>query len=1009
MQSASVNYVQAATGAGGVLASPRLFADWLNDGLVTADTEPLVVVDLFNRESIDGWDRATTGQRWLFRGTGGTTVADTDVHDGVGTMAISGAVDSFRLCYIDPTDLSVLNVDTTTSCSCAVPTGAAIEACTIYFRYDPTGNNYYQLRTVINTDATVTVAIFRAVAGVETAVVTSTVVPGLIHQADQSLNVRCKIVGSGISIKVWRFGLAEPAGWQLTATDSTISVPGTVGVRSAIYAGNSNAKPMIFSYDSFRAINGAIDDLTHADGGWSVTHHLDDGLPDNVTFISGVGTPTLTADLNAPPAYLTGGVPMQVPEYFSPYNELSPIYGLDRDVGAVTLDAGMVTAAGPERLRVFTGQMADIPVKSRKATLQAVSATRLKLARLVQPPAVNGVYQGANATWPISYALAACGVYASPPPQTGCRYWAPQHGSAHAFIPSDNQSSIDMMVQVGHAAGPYRGGPVRVTEGPFVAAVEYGVNFNRPYQTGFLNNVFTTRGIFMADGPPITTTVGKGKVEMWLRGDAVNLNAAPGGSGSISTLTDFYVDNGDTPTSGIEAWVHPTTRALRMFIKDGVNSGSLVSDVTLPTDGAWHFCGWAWDIAARKLWVNLDGTVKTSTIAAIVPAFFPTTENFAGRSPFFRLTLPAAEIQLTAGVTPDTVPWLRDIPFTPQAIVTPSVMELANVAETEPTEAWAYLSEFAQAELASMRTDENDVFNYLGFGWWVKDAQQVIAETYSTEFNTGTVDINIDPTKIRNEIVVSFEEVLTTDAYTPVFSSGEALAVPPGITQVILPFSKAAFELRGYTFTNVAAADTVQPMNINSISFNGAPDGTGFYYSAAYVTATVVEWTPGAAVVQFNNSSTITLYTANNKNWPAITLAAKAQESAQASVTDSDPISIMKRGERSLPVTAQALQTRVNALRLARRLKMALRNPQAAAEELSLFGDARRQPGDLVTFEDPSMTKVSGQWRAQSVSHDYSVTGDEVSYINGVIVRPTRPICVVGTGRIGQSLVGPKE
>jgi hypothetical protein len=102
------------------------------------------------------------------------------------------------------------------------------------------------------------------------------------------------------------------------------------------------------------------------------------------------------------------------------------------------------------------------------------------------------------------------------------------------------------------------------------------------------------------------------------------------------------------------------------------------------------------------------------------------------------------------------------------------------------------------------------------------------------------------------------------------------------------------------------------------------------------------------------------------------------------------------------------LQTRDNARRLARRLLMALRDPQPAAEALSLFGEARRQPGDLVSFEDPSMTQVSGRWRSQSVAHHWDVQQDSVEYTNEVIVRPTRDILIIGQGTIGDTLIGPE-
>lgn len=1011
MQDVSVNYNIAATGAGGVWADPKLSIDWMQDGY---DVTPNLM-DSYNRNVASGWGGTDTGQTWI--NTGGVpgdysvtfSGADT-LSSGYGSHIVNVAVGSgtyqTRNSVLDGPLVYVTRQ--VAKLTMPVPLVDNIESLSYYRFIDV--NNHYRAGVVVLPGGAVTIAIVRTVGGVDT-LLANNIPIGLTYTGDPQILVsEDRMLADGtLQARAYIDGTTPPD-WQVTVQDTNqIITSGVPGLRTTVYPGNTNTRPIVIKYVSYQVINGLPDDISPQAGAWSVTHHLDDGYPDAVTFISGVGTPQLTVDIGPPPPYLTDDMPQTSAEYYSPYNTRSPIYGRERDVSPVKLEHGVITASGAERVPVFTGQMADLPVKRGKATLSAVSAARMKLSKLIQPPAVNGAYQGANATWPISYALAACGVYASPPPQDGCRYWAPMHGSIRAFIPSANQSLVDMMVQVGTAVGPYRSDPISITEGPYVAAVEFGISFDRDYQVGF-KNATLNRGIFLDDGPDLSTGTGKGKLEMWVRGDATNLNAAPSGSASITTLIDFYIDNNDAPnTSGLEAWLHPTTRKLIMFLKDGFSSGSVQSDVALPTDGAWHFLGWGWDIPAKKVWVNLDGTVKTATIAAIDPFFFPTTEDFATTSPFFRYRLPCAEVQVTAGVSPTTVSWLRDIPFTAQARVTPSVMELANVAESNPEEAWSFLASYAQAELASMRTDELDVFNYLGFGWWVKDEQQTVREVYSTEFNTGTVDINIDPTKIRNEIIVTFDEILTADAFTTVFSTTEPIAIPPGITTLILPLTKAAFELRNYTFTNIVAATTTQPMNVNSVSFNGSPDGTGFYYSSAYVTATITEWTPGSATVEVDNDSTITLYLANDKNWPSLTVAAKAQESNSASIMDTDVMSVLRRGERSLSVSASRLQTRVNARRLARRLKMALREPQPAAEELTLFGDARRQPGDLVTFEDPSMTRVSGLWRAQSISHELDVSSDSIEYTNGVILRPTRDICVVGTGRIGQTLVGPKE
>lgn len=1008
MQDASFNYVDAATGAGGVWAEPRLRADWMRDGYdVTAN-----LLEQFDRNVTDAWGVTPAGPSWV--NTGGAASDYDLVYDGgnlltsgYGSHTVTQPTGTFQ------TRSSVLSAPLVfvtrqiAKLQMPVPTGGNIESLSYYRFID--ASNHYRAGVVVLPGGTVTIAIVRTVGGVDT-LLANNVPIGLTYTGDpQVLVSEDQMLADGtLQARAYIEGTPVPD-WQVTVQDTDqIITSGVPGLRTTVYDNNTNVRPVVVKYVSYQVINSLPDDISNQAGGASVTHFFDDGYPDAVTFISGIGTPTLSVDMGPPPPYLTGDVPMTESEYYSPYNPDSPIFGRDRDTAPVDYALGVVGAAGPERITVFTGQMADIPVKSGKAKLSAVSATRLKLAKLVQPPAVNGVYQGANATWPITYALAACGVYAMPPPQTGCRWWAPMHGSIRAFIPSSNSDHTDLGVYVQNVAGPFRTDRIRTVVGPFVAALGNGCNASFVQRITRLN---TSPRVNLADGDNLIAQDSVGKFEGWVRGDDVNLNFNPGGSGAITSLYRLIATNNNG--SGADMFVRTTDRKLQITLSDGTNTATATSTNAVPSDGAWHFVGFAWDVANKKVWCNLDGTVNNATNGSIVPGNFPVDDDFNSTTPTPSQVLPAAEVQLCTGVTgsvlnPDVGPWLRDIPFTPMAKVDVSDMELANVADPNPQEAWAYIAQYAQGELASMRTNELDVFEYRTFGWWVQDAQQQVAEIYSTEINTGSVDVNIDPTKIRNEVVVSFSEVLSPNTFRTVFSSSEAIQIPPGITTLVLPLSSAAFEVRGFSFTNVAATDTVQPVNSNSVSFNGATDGTGTYYSAAYVTARITEWDPGQVTIEIDNESSITMYLANDKNWPSLNVAAKAQDENSSTVIDADPNSIAVRGERSLPVSAPVLQTRVNARRLARRLVWALRNPQPAVEEIELFGDARRQPGDLVTMDDPSMTRISGQWRVQSVSHEVAVQGgDVVEYTNTVIVRPTRPICIVGQGLVGNSLVGP--
>jgi hypothetical protein len=94
--------------------------------------------------------------------------------------------------------------------------------------------------------------------------------------------------------------------------------------------------------------------------------------------------------------------------------------------------------------------------------------------------------------------------------------------------------------------------------------------------------------------------------------------------------------------------------------------------------------------------------------------------------------IPVAEMHLTAGANanPVTAPWLASVAFTPDVTMRPSILELVALTETTPREAWEFLGALAQSELAMIRTDELDRFNYLPMSYWAETAQQTVVDAH---------------------------------------------------------------------------------------------------------------------------------------------------------------------------------------------------------------------------------------------------------------------------------------
>lgn len=129
-------------------------------------------------------------------------------------------------------------------------TGGALEPANVMMRVQDI-NVYYMARVEITTAEAVQVSIHHSAAGV----IASAVVASAVLYAGQSWEVVASCVGDRLAVSTWPTGTPEPRDWQLTATDTRISQPGYVGIRSGIGPGNTNAQPIEFRYSGLQVID----------------------------------------------------------------------------------------------------------------------------------------------------------------------------------------------------------------------------------------------------------------------------------------------------------------------------------------------------------------------------------------------------------------------------------------------------------------------------------------------------------------------------------------------------------------------------------------------------------------------------------------------------------------------------------------------------------------------------------------------------------------------------------
>lgn len=206
--------------------------------------------DTFTRTRSSGWGSTDDGQAWGAFGAGGTlSGTDTSVNGTSGVHSVPAAA-AWRATYLP--GVSYRDVEVAVSVTLpATPTGGNFEPANILLRGQPDLSTYYMARLQI-TPAGELQLVLIAPGG---AVIASTTVAGITYTG-QTIRVRAGIEGgNAIRMRAWDVAGPEPRDWQVADTDPSttpLTAPGWVAVRSGVAAGNTNTKPVVFTYDNLQ-------------------------------------------------------------------------------------------------------------------------------------------------------------------------------------------------------------------------------------------------------------------------------------------------------------------------------------------------------------------------------------------------------------------------------------------------------------------------------------------------------------------------------------------------------------------------------------------------------------------------------------------------------------------------------------------------------------------------------------------------------------------------------------
>ncbi|MFP3464345.1 PKD domain-containing protein [Leifsonia sp. SIMBA_070] len=207
---------------------------------VAATSGTTLASDGFGRTVTGGWGSADTGGTWTASGT----TTSYSVASGTGQMVDpAGSTKSETLGGVSST-----RADSTMTFTTDVsPTGGGVFVSAIARQV---GTSTYEGRAWLSAAGAVQAQLL-----VNGTSVQSVTVSGLTYAAGNQLSLRVQAVGTSpttLRARVWSSTQAEPAGWQVSATDSTaaLQAAGAVGLRAYLSSAATNT-PVTVRFDNY--------------------------------------------------------------------------------------------------------------------------------------------------------------------------------------------------------------------------------------------------------------------------------------------------------------------------------------------------------------------------------------------------------------------------------------------------------------------------------------------------------------------------------------------------------------------------------------------------------------------------------------------------------------------------------------------------------------------------------------------------------------------------------------
>ena len=210
----------------------------------------VLAADAFGRTVAGGFGTADTGGAWTL--SGGTT--NFAVNNGTGAVTL-GTAGASRSAFLNSVATAAFDGSVTVSAD-KIANGGGMFASLLGRRAN---NNDYRAKIKVGSNGAVSLYLTKVINNAETTIAGPLAIAGLTMAANDPVVIRLSLTGTApttLSAKVWRASAAEPAAWQLNASDSTaeLQVAGGAGLVGYL-SGSSTNVPVVLRFDTFTVKN----------------------------------------------------------------------------------------------------------------------------------------------------------------------------------------------------------------------------------------------------------------------------------------------------------------------------------------------------------------------------------------------------------------------------------------------------------------------------------------------------------------------------------------------------------------------------------------------------------------------------------------------------------------------------------------------------------------------------------------------------------------------------------